>query len=46
MSAELSEPLIWPESEDPHEKLLLDPRPPAELNAMVLNAMTTTSRRY
>jgi Ni/Fe-hydrogenase subunit HybB-like protein len=46
MSAELSEPLIWPESEDPHEKLLLDPRPPAEMNAMVLNAMTTTSRRY
>ncbi len=35
-------PLVWPEEEDPREHLLLDPRPPEEMNAMILNAMART----
>ncbi len=36
-------PLVWPEEEDPREEhLLLDPRPRAELNQIVLDAMHRT----
>jgi Ni/Fe-hydrogenase subunit HybB-like protein len=32
--------------EDPHDHLLLDPRPRQEMNQMVMDAMTTTSRSF
>ena len=32
--------------EDPREHLMLDPRPRAEMNRMVMEAMTTTTRSY
>lgn len=32
--------------EDPREYLMFDPRPREEMNRMVMEAMTTTSRRY
>lgn len=34
------------EEEDPRQHLMLDPRPREEMNHMVMEAMTTTSRRY
>ena len=34
------------EEEDPRQHLMLDPRPREEMNQMVMEAMTTTSRRY
>ncbi len=34
------------EAEDPRQHLMLDPRPREEMNHMVMEAMTTTSRRY
>ncbi|MFQ5577982.1 MAG: NrfD/PsrC family molybdoenzyme membrane anchor subunit, partial [Anaerolineae bacterium] len=35
--------LVWPEEEDPKkEHLLLDPRPPEEMNEMIMNAMSRT----
>jgi len=40
-------PLVWPEEEDPRkEHLLLDPRPQAEMNNMILEAMHRTSPGY
>ena len=32
--------------EDPHEQLLFDPRPREEMNQMVMEAMTTTTRSF
>ncbi len=47
MSFELSsEQLVWAEEEDPQEHLLLDPRPPEEMNRMILEAMSRTGPRF
>lgn len=35
-------PLVWVETEDPREHLLLDPRPPEEMNQMIMDAMHRT----
>ncbi len=47
MSAETSaRPLIWPQEDDPKERLLLDPRPPEEMNETILQAMYRTGPGY
>jgi molybdopterin-containing oxidoreductase family membrane subunit len=44
-SKSLSLPLLR-EEEDPHQHLLLDPRPREEMNHMVMEAMTTAPKSY
>ena len=34
------------DTEDPHEHLMLDPKPRGEMNAMVMDAMQTTSKKF
>jgi Ni/Fe-hydrogenase subunit HybB-like protein len=41
----LEQPLA-PEAEDPHEHLMLDPRPRGEMNSMVMEAMHTSTWRF
>lgn len=39
-------PLVWPEEEEPRRKLLLDPRPPEEMNRGILEAMRRTGAGF
>lgn len=41
----LEQPLST-EAEDPHEHLMLDPRPRGEMNSMVMEAMHTSTWRF
>jgi hypothetical protein len=34
------------ENEDPKQHLMLDPRPRGEMNAMVMDSMHTTSKKF
>jgi len=38
--------LVWPEEEEAQKHLLLDPRPPEEMNQQILEAMQRTSPEY
>ncbi len=36
----------WPDQENHRDRLLLDPQPPEVMNEMIVEAMTTTSKRF